>query len=104
MLSIKCPVCGVHADETELSAGGEAHISRASVGSTDAEFEEYMFLRANVRGINLERWRHSFGCGKWFHVARNSTTNVVLGTYSAQTVAPTREIVAMMEAHDAIST
>ena len=28
MLILECPYCGIKADETELTAGGEAHLAR----------------------------------------------------------------------------
>ena len=88
MLILQCPCCGVHADETELSPGGEAHLTRFGPGSDDASFEGYLFQRENPRGVHFERWRHSHGCGKWFHAARCTVTMEVFGTYPAQTVEP----------------
>ncbi len=86
MLSLKCPYCGIVADETELTSGGEAHISRAGPGTSDEEFAGYLFFRKNPKGVHFERWRHTYGCGKWFHVARCTQTLEVFGTYSAQTL------------------
>ena len=93
MLKLTCPYCGVEADETELSPGGEAHIKRFGPGSTDEEFENYLFYRKNPKGVHFERWRHSFGCGKWFHAARCTRTLEVFGTYEAQTLEPPAETV-----------
>lgn len=92
MLILTCPVCGVTGEETEFHAGGEAHLKRHSVGSSDEQFEEYLFMRENPHGVHLERWRHNNGCGKWFHAARCTTTLEVFGTYSAQTTEPPQEI------------
>lgn len=100
MLILECPYCGTHAEETELHAGGQAHITRETVGANDAAFEQYLFTRANPRGVHLERWRHANGCGKWFHAARSTTTLEVYGTYSAQTTKPPKDIVkAITEKH-----
>jgi len=77
-------------DETELSAGGEAHIKRFGPGSSDLDFEEYLFGRTNPKGLHFERWRCSSGCGKWFHAARCTVTLEVFGTYEAQTLASTK--------------
>ena len=66
MLLLTCPCCGVTAEETEFAPGGEAHLTRSGPGSTDAEFDSYMFNRKNPRGVHFERWRHAYGCGKWF--------------------------------------
>jgi sarcosine oxidase subunit delta len=92
MLILECPCCGVTGEETEFHAGGEAHLKRHSVGSTDDQFEEYLFMRENPRGVHLERWRHNNGCGKWFHAARCTMTLEVFGTYPAQTYEPPQEI------------
>ncbi|MCT4553478.1 MAG: sarcosine oxidase subunit delta [Pelagimonas sp.] len=92
MLTLKCPCCGVQADETELAAGGEAHLKRFGPGSSDADFETYLFTRENPKGVHLERWRHAYGCGKWFLAARDTVTMEVIGTYSAQTLEPPQEI------------
>lgn len=93
MLTFTCPYCGVAAEETELSPGGQAHIKRAGPEADDAGFETYMFTRHNPKGPHLERWRHSYGCGKWFLAARDTVTMEVYGTYKAQTTTPPQEIV-----------
>ena len=92
MLVLTCPYCGITAEETEFHAGGEAHLKRFGPGSSDAEFESYLFTRKNPKGVHFERWRHANGCGKWFHVARCTTTLEVFGSYAAQTYGPPAEI------------
>ncbi|MBL4813432.1 MAG: sarcosine oxidase subunit delta [Rhodobacteraceae bacterium] len=92
MLTLQCPYCGVAADETELAPGGEAHLKRFGPGASDAEFEGYLFTRQNPKGVHFERWRHSFGCGKWFLAARCTATLEVFGTYGAQTTEPPKAI------------
>ncbi|MEO0990811.1 MAG: sarcosine oxidase subunit delta, partial [Pseudomonadota bacterium] len=79
--------------ETELTPGGEAHLKRFGPGSDDDDFEGYLFQRKNPRGVHFERWRHSAGCGKWFHAARCTMTLEVFGTYSAQTTEPPAEVI-----------
>ena len=98
MLILTCPCCGVHADETELAPGGEAHLKRFGPGASDEEFEGYMFRRANPKGVHFERWRHAYGCGKWFLAARCTVTLEVFATYPAQTGAPPEEVLAAIEA------
>ena len=98
MLILTCPNCGVACDETELAPGGEAHLKRFGPGSSDTEFEGYLFLRRNPRGVHFERWRHAHGCGKWFHAARSTTTLEVFGTYPAQTTEPPAEILTRIDA------
>ncbi len=92
MLKLTCPNCGVEAEETEFAAGGEAHLTRYAPGSTDEDFTDYLFTRKNPRGVHFERWRHAFGCGKWFHAARCTMTLEVFGTYTAQTSKPPTDL------------
>jgi len=98
MLLLTCPYCGVAAEETELAPGGEAHLKRFGPGSGDEDFAGYLFGRKNPKGVHFERWRHAFGCGKWFHAARCTVTLEVFGTYSAQTTAPPAGIVEKIRA------
>lgn len=92
MLTLNCPYCQQAKDESELSAGGEAHLKRFGPGSSDGDFESYLFTRENPKGVHFERWRCTNGCGKWFHAARCTVTLEVFGTYSAQTTEPPEEI------------
>ena len=92
MLTLTCPYCGVHADETVLAPGGEAHLKRFGPGSDDEAFEDYLFKRENLKGMHFERWRHAYGCGKWFLAARCTATLEVFGTYPAQTTEPPQAI------------
>ena len=92
MLILTCPCCGIEAEETELATGGEAHLKRYGPGSTDEDFEQYLFLRPNHKGVHFERWRHAYGCGKWFLAARDTVTMEVFGTYPAQTTEPPEDI------------
>lgn len=98
MLLIDCPCCGVSGEETEFAAGGEAHIVRAGPGSSDAEFAAYLFDRKNPRGVHFERWRHAFGCGKWFHMARSTATLEIFGVYAADVTAPPKDVLDRIEA------
>ncbi len=98
MLLLTCPCCGVSGEETEFAPGGEAHIRRVGAEGDDAAFADYLFERRNPRGVHFERWRHAFGCGKWFHVARCTATLEVFGSYSAQVTAPPESLVAAIKA------
>lgn len=82
MLLIPCPHCGDR-PEIEFRNGGEAHIARALKPSelSDAEWEKFLFLRSNPKGLHFERWRHVFGCARFFNVARNTVTDLIEGSY-----------------------
>ncbi len=98
MLTLECPYCHIRAEETELAPGGQAHLKRHGPGASDTDFEAYMFARSNPRGVHFERWRHAYGCGKWFLVARCTLTLEVFGTYKAQVPEPPPEIIAAIKA------
>lgn len=98
MLTLTCPFCGVSAEETDLAPGGEAHLKRHGPGSSDANFEAYLFARTNPRGVHFERWRHAYGCGKWFLAARDTMTLQVFGTYPPQCSGPPEHIIAAIRA------
>lgn len=92
MLLLNCPYCKLSCEETEFQAGGQAHLKRQSIGSSDQEFESYLFVRKNPKGVHFERWQHVNGCGKWFHIARSTVTLEIFGSYSAQTLSPPKQI------------
>ncbi len=98
MLKLTCPYCGVTAEETDFAAGGEAHVVRADIDASDEAFATYLFQRRNPRGVHFERWRHAYGCGKWFHAARCTQTLEVFGTYPAQTQAPPEDLLNAIKA------
>jgi sarcosine oxidase subunit delta len=97
MLYLFCPNCGRYCDETELVCGGEAHITRKTNKNTDQEFYEYLYARKNHKGIIFERWRHSFGCGKWFNVSRCTINNQVFGSYSIKENSPPKTLLAKIK-------
>ncbi len=80
MLLINCPWCGPRG-EHEFSCGGESHIARPALASTDAEWSDYLYFRKNPKGEHLERWRHDFGCRQWFNVARDTRTHAIRAVY-----------------------
>lgn len=82
MLLIDCPWCGPRA-EIEFSYGGEAHIQRPPEPEqlTDDEWADYLFYRANIHGLQNERWVHTSGCRRWFNVQRDSVTYRIHAVY-----------------------
>jgi sarcosine oxidase, subunit delta len=87
MMLLTCPHCGPR-DETEFSCGGTTHIVRPPPTASDTEWGEYLFFRDNPKGILRERWRHTFGCGCWFNVARHTVTHEVLAVYAITEAPP----------------
>jgi len=85
MLLIHCPYCEDDRPELEFSHAGQAHIVRPADmdGLSDEEFEAMFFIRDNPKGIILERWRHSMGCGRFFNAVRHTVTDKFLKTYKA---------------------
>ncbi|MGH8224124.1 MAG: sarcosine oxidase subunit delta [Woeseiaceae bacterium] len=82
MLLIDCPWCGKR-PELEFSYGGQAHLARPRRPSdlSDQQWAEYLYMRNNPRGPHAERWRHARGCGRFFNVLRDTTTDRIADTY-----------------------
>jgi heterotetrameric sarcosine oxidase delta subunit len=89
MLLIPCPYCGER-DEFEFSYGNEAHVVRPANpdAASDEEWARYVFLRANTKGVFLERWCHTAGCRRWFNVARDTVSYRILASYKVGEPAP----------------
>lgn len=85
MLLIRCPYCEMDRPEIEFRYGGEAHIARAADPSSqsDTEWAGYLYMRSNPKGLHVERWRHTSGCGRFFNAVRNTVTDRLLLTYRA---------------------
>lgn len=86
MMQIRCPWCGVR-DENEFVCGGASHIVRPPLEADDEAWGEYLFFRDNPKGVHHERWRHAYGCGQWFNMARDTVSHEILSVY-AMTEAP----------------
>ena len=80
MLLIHCPYCGPR-DEQEFRCGGQSHISRPDLHSSDEAWADYLFVRDNPKGLHRERWVHSAGCRQWFNVERDTVSHAILGIY-----------------------
>lgn len=80
MLRIECPWCGTR-DEPEFTYGGEAHISRPPGDCSDEAWSSYLFFRSNPKGQHAERWCHSYGCGQWFNVLRDTVTHRIIAVH-----------------------
>jgi sarcosine oxidase subunit delta len=78
MMLITCPWCGPR-DETEFHYGGEANLAYPSdpFALSDAEWADYVFVRANPKGVFAERWSHSAGCRRWFDIVRDTVTHEI---------------------------
>ena len=81
MLRIQCPYCGER-DEPEFAFGGPTHVTRPPLDCDDATWTRYLFIRDNPTGVNFERWLHAYGCGRWFNMARNTTTHAIVAIYA----------------------
>ena len=81
MLLIECPHCGLR-DEIEFRWGGEGHVTRPVESASDAAWSDYLFYRANPKGVNFERWCHESGCRRWFNLVRDTTSHAVLDVYA----------------------
>ena len=90
MLLIACPYCGMERPEIEFRYGGEAHIARPAdpAALTDDEWANFLYFRSNPKGVVAERWRHAFGCGRFFNCLRDTVSDKILAVYRAGEARP----------------
>jgi len=83
MLLIPCPYCETSRPEIEFRHAGEAHVARPAEPSVvdDKAWSEYLYFRANPKGLTAERWRHISGCGRFFNCIRDTVSDRILTTY-----------------------
>ena len=78
MIVLRCPYCQEQRTEEELTYGGELGIERPPPETaSDAQWTDYLFMRANLKGLHREQWCCSAGCGQWFKVTRHTVTHEV---------------------------
>jgi len=85
MLLIRCPYCEMDRPELEFRYGGEAHVARAKdpAAVSDEDWAAFLYMRANPKGLHVERWRHASGCGRFFNAVRHTVSDRFLTTYKA---------------------
>jgi sarcosine oxidase subunit delta len=85
MLLIPCPYCETSRPEIEFRHAGEAHVARPLDPETadDKAWSEFLYFRANPKGVIAERWRHVSGCGRFFNCLRDTVSDKILKTYRA---------------------
>jgi len=80
MLLIPCPYCGSR-PEIEFRHAGEAHLKRPSPDVDDDTWSDFLYMRANPKGMIAERWRHIHGCGRFFNCLRDTISDRILAVY-----------------------
>jgi sarcosine oxidase subunit delta len=85
MLLIHCPYCDETLPEVEFNYAGEAHIARPDdpFRMTDEQWRDHLFIRSNPKGPHFERWRHTYGCARFFNAVRDTVSDRFLTTYAA---------------------
>jgi sarcosine oxidase subunit delta len=73
---IPCPHCGLRS-AYEFKYDREVK-RRPCTGGTLKEWRHYIFFNENLRGVREEWWCHSYGCGCWLKIKRNTATNEII--------------------------
>ena len=81
MILIECPNCGPR-NSQEFRYGGEYNPRPGKpLEVNEAEWTDYLFMKANTRGEQKEWWYHRAGCQLWFLAERHTKTNLIKRTY-----------------------
>lgn len=85
MLLIHCPYCEEDRPELEFRNMGQAHVVRSTdlANQSDEDFEKFLYIRDNPKGVNYERWRHVHGCARFFNAARDTVSDKFITVYKA---------------------
>jgi sarcosine oxidase subunit delta len=85
VMRIPCPHCGVR-NYIEFTCGGQADLVRPSDPQrcSDEEWCNYLFMRQNPKGVHHERWCHTYGCGQWFTLWRDTFTHKIIAAESSE--------------------
>jgi len=76
MIRINCPFCGER-DHSEFSYGGDAAITYPELDASIEAWHDAVFMRENIRGVQLETWHHVSGCRMWLIVERDTITHKI---------------------------
>ena len=82
MLRIPCPYCGAR-DEVEFTYRGDATVTRPGPDGDVGAFHDYLYLRRNPRGWQVEWWQHNGGCRAFLKVLRHTVTHEVRAATTA---------------------
>ncbi len=75
-LTITCPICGQRSGY-EFRYGGEDNGQRPDEDKlTQASWCAYVHLNSCEAGVQKEWWFHKDGCGCWFTIYRDTTSNI----------------------------
>jgi sarcosine oxidase, subunit delta len=83
MLLINCPYCEEERPELEFRNMGQAHVVRSAdiANESDEDFEKFLYIRENPKGVIYERWRHIHGCARFFNAVRNTVSDKFVMVY-----------------------
>jgi sarcosine oxidase, subunit delta len=64
---------------------GQAHVARSPdiANESDENFEKFLYIRDNPKGVIYERWRHVHGCARFFNAVRNTVSDKFVMVYRA---------------------
>ena len=90
MLLIHCPYCEEDRPELEFRNMGQAHVARSTdlANQSDEDFEKFLYIRDNPKGVTFERWRHVHGCARFFNAARDTISDKFITVYKAGVAKP----------------
>jgi len=81
MFLLECPNCGKR-NVAEFRWGGEARPRPKDGENLPVEqWQRFLYMRSNKRGVQREWWYHRAGCQKWFLAERDTLTHEVQATY-----------------------
>jgi heterotetrameric sarcosine oxidase delta subunit len=85
-MRINCPHCGVRGVE-EFAYHGDATLRRPAPDAAPEAWADYVYLRDNPAGRQLELWYHAAGCHAWLVMERDTRTHEIFSATPARDAA-----------------
>jgi heterotetrameric sarcosine oxidase delta subunit len=82
-MRLRCPHCGERDAEEFATLGSTGGQRPEAGGDALARFHDYLHLRNNPAGPNLEYWYHAAGCRSWLLVRRDTLTHEIFSVEMA---------------------
>jgi sarcosine oxidase, subunit delta len=79
MLQINCPHCGKRPESEFQNRGEVQHRPADPTSLDDAVWADFLYARANPRGVVQEHWWHVHGCRRFIAVMRDTASNRIVG-------------------------
>ncbi len=78
-MRLSCPFCGERGIE-EFRYATDATLKRPGIDAPQDDWVDYVYMRDNIAGPQIELWYHAAACRQFLKVERDTRTHAILST------------------------